>query len=84
MEYNGYEVKWTDSRKYITYTTPDGHKCCDDKMNGLKYLKEMMGYEFRIRQEICRRNAGNAARETLAGGNGYSRRSRDGEELGGM
>ena len=35
MEYNGYEVKWTDSRKNITYTTPDGHKCCDDKMNGL-------------------------------------------------
>ena len=35
MEYNGYEVKWTDSRKNITYTTPDGNKCCDDKMNGL-------------------------------------------------
>ena len=33
MEYNGYEVKWTDTRKNITYTTPDGHKCCDDKMN---------------------------------------------------
>ena len=22
MEYNGYEVKWTDGRKNITYTTP--------------------------------------------------------------
>ena len=83
MEYNGYEVRWEDTRKNITYTTPDGHKCCDDKMNGLKYLKEMMEYEFRIRQEICCRNAGSAARETLAGRNGYSRRSRDGEELGG-
>ena len=83
MEYNGYEVKWTDTRKNITYTTPDGHKCCDDKMNGLKYLKEMMEYEFRIRQKICHRNAGGAARETFAGRNGYSRRSRDGEELGG-
>ena len=83
MEYSGYEVRWEDTRKYITYTTPDGHKCRDSKLNGLKYHKEVMEYEFRIRQEICRRNAGSAARETLAGGNGYSRRSRDGEELGG-
>jgi len=83
MEYSGYEVKWTADRKNITYTTPDGHKCRDNKLNGIKYLKEMMEYEFRIRQEICRRNAGSAARETLAGGNGYSRRSRDGEELDG-
>ena len=76
MEYNGYEVKWTDSRKNITYTTPDGHKCCDDKMNGLKYLKEMMEYEFRIRQEICCRNAGSAERYDLESGSGaaYGRR----------
>ena len=83
MEYSGYEVKWTADRKNITYTTPDGHKCRDNKLNGIKYLKEVMEYEFRIRQEICRRNAGGAARETLAGGNGYSHRSRGGEELGG-
>ena len=83
MEYNGYEVKWTADRKNITYTTPDGHKCRDSKLNGLKYHKEVMEYEFRIRQEICCRNAGSAARETFTGGNGYSRRSRDGEELGG-
>ena len=83
MEYSGYEVRWEDTRKYITYTTPDGHKCRDNKLNGIKYLKEVMEYEFRIRQEICRRNAGGAARETLAGRNGYSRRSRDGEELDG-
>ena len=83
MEYSGYEVRWEDTRKYITYTTPDGHKCRDNKLNGIKYLKEVMEYEFRIRQEICRRNAGSAARETFTGGNGYSRRRRDGEELGG-
>lgn len=83
MEYSGYEVKWTADRKYITYTTPDGHKCRDSKLNGLKYHKEVMEYEFRIRQEICRRNARSAARETLAGRNGCSRRSRDREKLGG-
>ncbi len=82
MEYNGYEVKWTADRKYITYTTPDGHKCRDSKLNGMKYHKEEMEYEFRVREEICRRNAGGAAREDLAGGSGYPRRGGDGEELG--
>ena len=81
MEYNGYEVKWTDSRKNITYTTPDGHKCCDDKMNGLKYLKEMMEYEFRIRQKICRANAAVAARYDLESGSGAAHRGSHGTEL---
>ena len=81
MEYNGYEVKWTDSRKNITYTTPDGHRCCDDKMNGLKYLKEMMEYEFRIRQEICRANAAVAAGYDLESGSGAAYGSGHGTEL---
>ena len=83
MEYNGYEVKWTDSRKNITYTTPDGNKCCDDKMNGLKYLKEMMEYEFRIRQKICRANAAGAEGQNQHGGIRASYGSRYREELGG-
>ena len=83
MEYNGYEVKWTDSRKNITYTTPDGNKCCDDKMNGLKYLKEMMEYEFRIREEICRANAAVAERYDLESGSGAAYRRGDGTELEG-
>ena len=83
MEYNGYEVKWTDSRKNITYTTPDGNKCCDDKMNGLKYLKEMMEYEFRIRQEICRANAAGAEGQNQHGGIRAAYGSRYREELGG-
>ena len=83
MEYNGYEVKWTDSRKNITYTTPDGNKCCDDKMNGLKYLKEMMEYEFTIRQKICRRNESRAAGHNLESGIGAAHRRRHGTELEG-
>ena len=83
MEYNGYEVKWTDVRKNITYTTPDGHKCCDDKMNGLKYLKEMMEYECRIRQKICRADAGGAERYDLEGGSSATYRRRHGTELEG-
>jgi len=52
MESEGYAVKWTDSRKYITYTTPDNKKCRDDRLHEQKYLKERMELELRIRQEI--------------------------------
>ncbi|MGN0451339.1 MAG: relaxase/mobilization nuclease domain-containing protein [Acutalibacteraceae bacterium] len=55
MEAEGYGVKWTDSRKNITYTTPDGKLCRDSKLHLQKFLKENMEYEFKIRQEICRR-----------------------------
>ncbi len=52
MEMEGYAVKWTDERKYITYTTPDGFKCRDNKLHEEKFLKENMEFEFRIRKEI--------------------------------
>ena len=52
MEWSGYTVRWTKDRKYITYTTPDGHRCRDIKLNGRKYHKEVMEYEFRIRKTI--------------------------------
>lgn len=52
MEFEGYGVKWTDTRKSITYTTPKGMKCRDDRLHESKYLKERMELELRIRQEI--------------------------------
>lgn len=52
MENEGYEVKWISERKYITYTTPHGMKCRDNKLHEEKYLKENMENEFRIRKEI--------------------------------
>lgn len=55
LELEGYKVKWTDTRKNITYTTPDGKLCRDSKLHLQKFLKENMEYEFKIRQEICRR-----------------------------
>jgi hypothetical protein len=33
MENEGYEVKWTDTRKSITYTTPNGMRCRDNKLH---------------------------------------------------
>ena len=54
MESEGYQVRWTGSRKSITYTTPEGMKCRDDRLHESKYMKEVMEYEFRIRAEIIR------------------------------
>ena len=52
MEEHGYKVTWTDTRKNITYTTPDGKRCRDNKLHETKFLKEAMEYEFRIREQI--------------------------------
>ena len=52
MESEGYQVHWTEGRKNITYTTPQGMKCRDDRLHETKYTKEVMESEFRIRAEI--------------------------------
>lgn len=51
MEYEGYEVNWSDTRKYITYTTPEGYKCRDNKLHDDTYLKENLEKLFIFRQE---------------------------------
>ena len=50
MKKNGYEVLWTDARKYITYTCPNGMKCRDIKLHQEKYRKEKMELEFELRR----------------------------------
>ncbi len=55
MRSEGYDVRWTDSRKNITYTTPSGMRCRDDRLHDEKYLKERMELEFRIRQAVIHR-----------------------------
>ena len=52
MTSEGYDIRWTNSRKNITYTTPDGNKCRDSKLHDNKYLKEAMELEFAIRAEL--------------------------------
>ena len=54
MEDKGYKVNWTDTRKYITYTTPDGNKVRDNKLHDPKYLKEAMenGFERSERNQL--------------------------------
>ena len=78
----GYSATWTDSRKSITYTTPDGRKCRDSKLHIAKYLKENMEVEFGYRTEIDAGRTGSAAQEIdgrgAAAGTG---RDGDGAEL---
>ena len=83
MEWRGYEVTWSDTRKNITYTTPQGYKCRDRKLNGRKYLKEEMEYEFELRKEICRRLAGETEANDRAGGSGAEDGSRHRTQLAG-
>ena len=64
----GYDATWTDSRKNITYTTPDGRKCRDSKLHIEKYLKENMETEFGYRTEND--NTGNVGAAQKADGRG--------------
>ena len=61
MASEGYAVCWESARKYITYTTPDGLKCRDNKLHEEKYCKEAMEHEFRIRAELVKRKLRRAA-----------------------
>ena len=51
MERQGYFVKWTDTRKTITYTCPNGKTCRDDRLFGAKFSKLNMELEFDYRQK---------------------------------
>lgn len=61
MASEGCAVRWESSRKYITYTTPDGMRCRDNKLHEEKYCKEAMEHEFRIRAELVKRKLRRAA-----------------------
>ena len=64
----GYDATWTDSRKNITYVTPEGRKCRDSKLHIEKYLKENMEAEFGYRTEND--NTGNVDAAQKADGRG--------------
>ena len=86
MESEGYQVRWMDSRKNITYTTPNGMKCRDDRLHEIKYTKEVMGREFQIRAEIISGGIETAKPITVSGTAQASSRTREagqGESAGG-
>ncbi len=65
----GYQITWTDERKYITFTCPNGMKCRDIRLHDEKYLKGVLEYEFTIRRqhtaEQCREYAETEKREDI-------------------
>lgn len=76
MHAEGYDVRWEASRKNITYTTPSGMKCRDDRLHDERYLKEAMEREFRIRAGIV--HGGIEAAESSAGFDDAARADNDG------
>ena len=83
MEAEGYGVKWTDTRKNITYTTPEGKACRDNKLHLTKFLKESMEYEFIYRAEITAEFYNRNARADYRSRNRTSLRGGDRAELEG-
>ena len=78
----GYDATWTDSRKNITYVTPDGRKCRDNKLHIEKYLKENMEAEFGYRTENDNtRNVDAAQKADGRGTTAGTQRDGDGAEL---
>ena len=70
MKRRGYDVWWSDERKYITYTCPNGMKCRCNKLHDDKYLKERLEDEFERRKQILERD--------VLRGSGANERGRDG------
>ena len=66
MKQQGYDVRWEDTRKYITYTCPNGRRCRDNKLHGDKYRKENMEYEFKARRITA------DVRQGIVGSGGHS------------
>ncbi|MBD5154250.1 MAG: relaxase/mobilization nuclease domain-containing protein [Oscillibacter sp.] len=52
MEYEGYEVTWTDTRRHITFTCPNGRKCRDSSLHDETFLKENLEALFAYRQAV--------------------------------
>ena len=78
----GYDATWTDSRKNITYTTPEGRKCRDSKLHIEKYLKENMEAEFGYRTENDNtRNVDSAQKADGRGATAGTQRDSHGAEL---
>jgi len=66
MKQQGYDVRWEDNRKYITYTCPNGRRCRDNKLHGERYRKENMEYEFKARRITA------DVRQGIVGSGGHS------------
>ena len=72
MEKHGYKVLWTNERKYITYTCPNGMKCRDIKLHQEKYRKGKMELEFELRRMETEKRTADSYTERFNFDNGES------------
>ena len=63
----GYGVKWVDSYKYITYTTPDGQRFRDNRLPENKYLKSNMEVLFNYGYEKIKTTESDRSRDERNG-----------------
>lgn len=52
MEQEGYQVVWTDTRKHITFITPEGWRCRDSSLHDETFLKSNLEMLFAYRQAV--------------------------------
>lgn len=50
MEQEGYQVVWTDTRKHVTFITPEGWRCRDSSLHDETFLKANLELLFIFRQ----------------------------------
>ena len=85
MKQQGYDVRWEDNRKYITYTCPNKRKCRDNMLHGDKYRKENMEYEFetrRITADVRQGIVGSGRHSADSGGARFQLESTDSTQQG--
>ena len=51
LKEKGYSVRWEPQQKTMTYTCPNGRKVRDNKLHDIRFMKEAMENEFRIREQ---------------------------------
>jgi len=69
MELQGYKVTWTDTRKSITYTAPNGMKVRDNKLHEEKYLKQRMDEYYGLRESKTEKQGGGNTAQTISTNN---------------
>ncbi len=64
MKRRGYDLVWTQERKYITFICPNGMKCRDNKLHHSKFRKENIEHELHTRKQLTTQLFSGQAGET--------------------
>lgn len=85
MEQKGYKVNWKDTRKYITFTTPEGKKIRNSNLQKTfkkeKFTKEGMEHELRYNREKERTPVFRERSISKTPGNKFNSKDRTGEQF---